>query len=138
MPRTVPLFPQDKELSPTPLEASKIDATLRIELDPLALEASALKPFRAFPARAPADLALGVDHAVPGHGGAVGEGTQGVSGQSRLPGQSRQACYLTVGRHTAPGNPLHDREDPLVKAGSPLPGILAGMLVFHFSNRLEG
>jgi hypothetical protein len=96
-----------------PAEALQIDAAAGGEDDPL-LEQE--QPLQLLPAGrgARADPALGVDDAVPGHLGGLGQGVQRVAHLARVPGQPGELGDLAVGGDAALGDRADDAPDTLV------------------------
>jgi len=100
------------------LETRQVDATPRIETHSLSFQEVALRRVR-FTERPWADLAAGIDHAVPRDRLPGGHGVEGVAHLSRVTGEPRQPGDLTVGRDAPARNPSDDCVDLRV-AGTPI------------------
>ncbi len=97
---------------PAPLISGKIDAAPRVEEDALAFEKLPL-PYVVAGWRAQRTLC--VDDTLPWDARVGGQCMQRVPDETRLAGNTGDAGYLAVGRHTASRNSRHDRVNPLMQ-----------------------
>jgi len=91
----------------SPPKSLQPNAVLCVEAHALASEPKALEEALGALAAARADLAARVDDALPWDPRPVIERAQCVTDQAGLPGEPREARYLSVGRHA----PLRDARD---------------------------
>jgi hypothetical protein len=98
------------------LEAFQGNPSIRVELHTLDLEPDALLhvPFRDYLTEA--EPTVRVDHPVPRHTRLLRQRIQGVTYLPRVPDESRECGYLTVGSNAAGRDPADDCIDAFVSA----------------------
>src|SRR5712692_36811 len=98
--------------------AKEIEANAGAGVEPhaLTLEAKTLHDARRAAVAADADLAAGIDDAVPRQPAAVVERAQRVADKARLARETRELRDLAVGCHSAARNARDHRVDPPVTA----------------------